>query len=252
MKSFKTDAAILVEKFTLNDSEISNHRLITSIKPCEPKMMASLAKLMTVMLVWDKVKQDAIDPNLTLIEMPVDLLRGSSEYYKFYKKHEKISLSTLIKSTLIASSNEAAYALACWHSSSEQHFVPQMIRKSYFLGLSKTHWTSCSGLETSAYTSAQDISKLAKIFISRYADIAIYCSCNFFEFNDKKVNNTNRLMLTHSNVVGLKTGNLVGIGSNLINYWVDDNVHYISIVLGAESRDICYGLTKQIMDKVIC
>ena len=51
-------------------------------------------------------------------------------------------------------------------------------------------------------------------------------------------------MRAHTNTIGLKTGNLVGSGSNLINYWVDNDMYYISIVLGAESRDICYGLSE--------
>ncbi|WP_218690271.1 D-alanyl-D-alanine carboxypeptidase family protein [Psychrobacter sp. BF1] len=247
MQSIYTNAAISVESFTLNSSEISNQSFITSIRPTTTKMMASLAKLMTVMLAWDKIKQDNLDPAVTLIEMPVDLLRESSDYYKFYKKGEKISLSTLIQSTLIASSNEAAYALACWHSGSESYFIPQMIRKSHMLGLTNSHYTSCSGLERSAYTTAQDMSKLAKVFVSKYTTLASYCSLKYFEFNGKKVSNTNKLLLSHAAVIGLKTGNLVGIGSNLINCWIDEDVHYISIVLGAESQESCYELSKRIM-----
>lgn len=178
---------------------------------------------------------------------PIDLLRGSSNYYKFYKKGGKISLSTLIQSTLIASSNEAAYALACWHSGSESYFIPQMIRKSHMLGLTNSHYTSCSGLDRSAYTTAQDMSKLAKVFVSKYTTLASYCSLKYFEFNGKKVSNTNKLLLAHAAVIGLKTGNLVGIGSNLINYWIDEDMHYISIVLGAKTRDTCYALSEEFM-----
>ncbi|WP_227679598.1 Mur ligase family protein, partial [Psychrobacter sp. Pi2-51] len=247
MKEFDTNAAILVESFELEDNKISNSLLIMSVQSNTPKMMASLAKLMTVMLIWDKVKQDSIDPLLTLIEMPVDLLRGSSEYYKFYKKGEKIPLSVLIESALIASSNEAAFALACWHSGNEAHFVTQMVHKSHSMGLTNSHWSSCSGLNRNAYTTAQDMSKLSKVFISQYAEIAAYCSLSAFKFNGKKVFNTNKLMRVHSNILGLKTGTLVGIGSNLINYWRNDNTHYISVILGAESRKICYDLSTKIM-----
>lgn len=248
MKIADTNAAILVERFIIDGNKISNCSLIMDIRPRTSKLMASLAKLMTVILIWDKVKQNKVNPTETLIEMPVDLLHNSSEYYQFYNKGEMIPLLTLIKSALIASSNEAAYALACWHSGNEQHFVSQMIRKSHLLGLSKTHWTSCSGLEKNAYTNAQDMSKLAKIFISEYAEIAYNCSLKYFEFNNKKVNNTNKFIHSHPNVKGLKTGNLVGIGSNLINYWIDDDMHYISIVLGAESRDVCYRISEEIMN----
>lgn len=213
-------------------------------------MMASLAKIMTVILVWDKIKQDAVDPERTLVEIPIGLLRGSSEYYQFYNKGDKVPLLTLIQSALIASSNEAAYALACWHSSSEEHFVPQMMRKSHLLGLKNSYWTSSTGLERKAYTTSEDMSTLAKVFISQYAQIACYCSRPTFMFKGKKVNNTNKLMPTDADIKGLKTGNLTGVGSNLINYWVKGNVHYISVVLGAENRSHCYQLSKLIMDRV--
>ena len=108
-------------------------------------MMASLAKLMTVILIWDKVKQDNINPVQTLIEMPV-FIKGSSEYYEFYKKGEKIPITILIKSALIVSSNEATFALACWHSGSGTDFVPHIIHKSHRLGLTHSHWASSQGL----------------------------------------------------------------------------------------------------------
>lgn len=116
------------------------------------------------------------------------------------------------------------------------------------MGLTNSHWSSCSGLNRNAYTTAQDMSKLSKVFISQYAEIAAYCSLSAFKFNGKRVFNTNELIHIHSNILGLKTGNLVSIGANLINYWIDDNTHYISIVLGAESREICYELSEKFMN----
>ncbi|MGE6440248.1 Mur ligase family protein [Psychrobacter sp. NPDC078409] len=247
-EDFNTDAAILFESFKLRNNEITDQRLIIENKSAIPKMMASLAKLMTVMLVWDKVMQDRIDPVTTTIEMPVSLLRGSSEYYQFYKKGEQIPLIVLIESALVASSNEAVFALAYWHSGNEKTFVSQMVRKSHLLSITNTHWTSCSGLDRKAHTTAQDMSKLAKVFISQYGAIASYCSFKYFEYNGKKVFNTNKLMRSYPNILGLKTGNLVGIGSNLINYWINGDVHYLSIMLEAESREVCYELSEKIMN----
>ncbi len=58
-------------------------------------------------------------------------------------------------------------------------------------------------------------------------------------------------MRSYLNILGLKTGNLVGIGSNLINYWINDDVHYLSIVLEAESREVCYELSEKIMNQCV-
>lgn len=243
-----TNSAVLVEKFTLNDNVISNHQVISAAHISTPKIMASLAKLMTVMLVWDKVQQTAIDLESTFVRIPIGLLKGSSQYYQFYETAEKVSLLTLIQSALIASSNEAALALACWHSGSEQNFIPMMIQKSHLMGLNRSHWVSSSGLDNNSYTCAQDMSMLAKIFISHYPDLAKLCASKHFKHNGKMVNNTNKLIHTKPNVKGLKTGNIVGMGSNLINYWVIEDMHYLSIVLGAKNRSECYQYSELIMD----
>lgn len=242
------NTAILVEKFTLTGNVISNHQIISASQLNMPKLMASLAKLMTVMLVWDKAQQTAIDLESTWASIPVGLLKGSSRYYQFYDTAEKVSLLTLIQSALIASSNEAALALACWHSGSEQNFIPMMIQKAHFMGLNQSHWVSSSGLDNKSYTCAQDMSVLAKIFISQYSDLAKYCALTHFEYNGKTVNNTNKLIHSKANVKGLKTGNIAGLGSNLINYWVTDDVHYLGIFLGAKNRSECYQYSEFIMD----
>lgn len=242
------NTAILVEKFTLTGNVISNHQVITAFHLNTPKIMASLAKLMTVMLVWDKAQQTATDLESTWVSVPVGLLKGSSQYYQFYDTEEKVALSTLIQSALIASSNEAALALACWHSGSEQNFIPMMIQKSHLMGLSYSHWVSSSGLDSKSHTCAQDMSVLAKIFISQYPDLAKYCALTHFEYNGKTVNNTNKLIHSKANVKGLKTGNISGLGSNLINYWIAEDVHYLGIVLGAKNRSECYQYSEFIMD----
>lgn len=247
MLKSSASTAILVEKFTLTDNTINNHQIISAVNSKTPKIMASLAKLMTVMLVWDKAAQASIDLETTLTDIPVGLLKGSSKYYQFYEQNEKVPLLTLIKSTLIASSNEAALALACWHSGSEQNFIPMMIQKAYFMGLKQSYWVSSSGLDNKSYTCAQDMSILSKIFVSQYPDLAKYCALKYFEHNGKRVHNTNRLIHSKSNVQGLKTGNFLGIGSNLINYWTVGDIHYLSIVLGADNRTKCYKYSELIM-----
>lgn len=247
-KIIETNASVQAESFTLHKGLISNKKVLTSVQPEVQKSMASLAKLMTVMLVWDKVIQENIDPVNTIITVPIDKFRGSLEQYSFYSKGDKVSLLTLVQSVLIGSSNEGSYTLATWHSGSEENFVEQMNQKSVQLGLSQTNFLSSSGLTTSALTTAQDMCVVAKVFISEYAEVAINCALRNFEFNGKQVNNTHKLMRDHANIMGLKTGSLAGVGFNLLNYWIEGDVHYISVVLGAESSDICNKVSKQLMD----
>ena len=243
-----TGASIQVESFTLNNGVISNRKVLNSVNPEVKKPMASLAKLMTVILVWDKVRAENIDPINTLVTVSTDKFHSSSEQYSFYEKNEQVTLLTLIQSVLIASSDEGAYSLATWHSGSEEAFVVQMNQRSKEMGLSQTNWLSSSGLDESAYTTAQDMCVVAKVFISEYSDVASNCALRTFKYNGKKVNNTNKLMPTYTNIMGLKTGDLVGVVANLVNYWIKEDTHYISVVLGAKSKNRCNKLSRRLMD----
>lgn len=240
-------AAFVVQKFILKNSKITERRTLVSVKANEAKVPASLAKLLTVMMVWDKLKKDKIDPFKTVIKMPIDLLPGSNEAYKVFEKNEAIPIIELIKAALIISSNESAYALGLWHSGTEKKFVIEMNKKSINLGLEKTHWASSSGLSSKAYSTANDLLKVAESFISDYSEVSKYCSLRSFKKGKKILINTNRLIHQDKRVKGLKTGNIVGIGSSLINYWIDEKSHYLSVVLCSENRKTCFTLSEYAM-----
>ena len=247
LSQFDTEASILVEQFKLRDNEITNQETLITVNQNKRQIIASLSKLMTVLLVWEKVKHGSTDLDSIFITIPTSLLPGSSKYYQFYEKNEKVDLQTVIKSALIASSNEGTLALALWHSNSEEHFVVCMNEKADELGLSNTLFTSSTGLDIHGYTTVEDMSILAKAFITQCAPILVYCSYKSFEYKGKRVNNTNKLINKYHEIKGLKTGNLVSVGSNLINYWVDDTGHYLSIVLGAESSTIRFEVSESIL-----
>lgn len=242
-------AAFVVQKFSLKNNKITERSLLAAVRSNETKVPASLAKLLTVMMVWDKLKKDKIDPFKTMIRMPIDLLPGSNEAYKVFEKNEVVPISELIKATLIISSNESAYVLGLWHSGSEKEFVTAMNEKSINLGLENTCWASSSGLSSKAYSTANDMLKIAETFISDYSEVSKYCSCKFFRRGEKVLKNTNRLIFQDKRVKGLKTGNIVSIGSSLINYWVDEKSHYLSIVLCAENRKTCFALSEFAMSR---
>lgn len=241
---FNTKASVLVEQFKINNDVLTNQKTLVALEKDKRHSTFSLAKLMTVLLVCEKVEQSNLDIDKTFATIPASLLPGSSKYYQFYEKNEEVSLKILIKSSLIASSNEGALALALWHSDNELEFVKAMNKKAIELGLSNTLFTSSTGLNIEAYTTVEDMSLLAKVFITTCEPIASYSKELCFEHKGKMVYNTNKLMEKYPQIIGLKTGNFAGVGSNLINYWVDNEVHYLGIVLGAESSTLRFDIAE--------
>lgn len=234
-------AAIAAEKMS---REV---RLLRSFNADEKLLPASLTKVLSLMVVWDKIVKESIDIHTHKVRMPVELLRGSSEHYQFFHLDEKIEMVKLLQSSLVVSSNEAIYALALWHSGDEQTFVQAMNQKAAAIGMKDSLFTSASGLVRKGHTTAQDMLTMAVCFINDYPELTAFGCLKSFTHNGKKLPNTNRLLHSRPEVRGLKTGNLVGIGANLINYFVKDDKHYVSVVLLAPSRAECFDISEALM-----
>lgn len=137
----------------------------------EHRPIASLTKLMTAVLVMEKIKDlseetiidsDAVYAEGTKIGCP----RSGYCISPRLKVGEKISVMNLLKAMLMNSANDAAIALAKHVSGTEEKFVELMNKKAQAMGLEDTHFCTSSGLEiegkeSECYSSAYDISRIA-------------------------------------------------------------------------------------------
>lgn len=245
LKHIDTDAGVLIESFRLKENTIERNKVIAAKNEKKAFVPASLCKLLTVMLVWEKAKYLILDK--TLVRVPTSVLPGSSEAFQIAREGEIVDLSILIKATLIMSSNEAAYTLADWHSGSQEIFVENMNKKALSLGLVNSKFTSSHGLDRQAITTVEDMSKLSKLFIERCSPLLAYSNQNSFEFNDKEWFSSNKLHAKYPEIRGLKTGFLAGIGANLINYWVYNDTHYLCTIVGAETGKLRYEIAEKVL-----
>lgn len=245
LRHIDTDAGILIESFKLQGNTVKRNKVLAVKNKNNSYVPASLCKLLTVMLVWDKSKHLILDK--TLVRVPTSVLPGSAKNFQIAKKGEVVDLNTLIEATLIMSSNEAAYTLADWHSGNQSSFVENMNKKALSLGLINSKFTSSHGLDRKALTNVEDMSTLAKLFIEQCTPLLAYSSLNSFEFNDREWFSSNKLRAKYPEIKGLKTGFLGGIGANLINYWVYNNTHYLCVVLGAETGKLRYEIAEKVL-----
>ncbi len=198
----------------------------------ERRPIASLTKLMTAVLVIERVKnleevvvvdEQAVYAEGTKIGCP------RSGYCKSQrlKVGEKISVLNLLKAMLMSSANDAAIALAKHVSGSEEEFVKIMNEKAQKLGLSDTHFCTASGLEiegaeNSCYSSAYDISRVAA-YAMKYDliweimrlpdDTIIYSSDGTVSHS---LFNTDLVLNQISNCLGGKTGFTPAAGHSLL------------------------------------
>jgi serine-type D-Ala-D-Ala carboxypeptidase (penicillin-binding protein 5/6) len=118
--------------------------------------IASITKLMTVLVVFDHLKPDdvvQVDPRAADVgEEAIDLDPGQS-----------ISVADLLRGALIQSANNAADALALAVAPSYPAFAKLMNAKAAELGLHDSHFVRPDGLDAAGeYSSAHDVTVLAQ------------------------------------------------------------------------------------------
>ena len=200
---------------------------------------ASVTKIMTLLLVAEAVQEEQIklDDKVTVSANAASM--GGSQI--FIKEGEIFTVEELLKSTVIASANDAAVALAELIAGSESAFVAKMNDRAKALGMKNTEFENCTGLDdtvTKHLTSAYDIALMSRELIKH--DIILQYS-NVWQDSIRNgeftLTNTNRLVRYYSGCTGLKTGSTDKAGYCVSATAKRDGMHLIAVVMGAETRD---------------
>jgi len=176
---------------------------------------ASLTKLMSAMVFVDQ------KPNWskTVVMSKKDSVGGGE---LSVKDGSKISITDLFYSSIVASANNAAIALARVSSLGTSGFIKKMNAKAKALGLSTTHFVDPSGIDPANVTTASEMAVIAgKAFstpmIRRAATTKTYTIALSNPVIKKELNNTNHLLTRDDQmyVLGGKTGFLYESRYNL-------------------------------------
>lgn len=200
---------------------------------------ASVTKIMTLLLVAEAIDRGSISLDDKVYVSANAASKGGSQI--FIKEGEEFSVEELLKSTVIASANDAAVALAELLAGTEDAFVVKMNERAKSLGMTNTHFENATGLDdtvTNHLTSAYDIALMSRELIkhdviTEYSDVW-QDSIRNGEF---VLTNTNRLVRYYDGCTGLKTGSTDKAGFCVSATAKRDGMHLIAVVMGAESRD---------------
>lgn len=116
--------------------------------------LASLTKLMTAVVVLEKMKRDA-----EIIFAPDDFAGRNASPSSYFKAGDTFSVSKLFDALLVASSNEAAEALARQYG--RANFIAEMNARGQSWQLSHTHFSDPSGLSAANQSTARDLLRFA-------------------------------------------------------------------------------------------
>ena len=205
-KLIEAPGAVLMEKET--------GTVIYSRDPDTRRSPASITKIMTLILIFDAIREGTLHLEDSIITSAYARSMGGSQV--FLEEGEKQTVETMIKCIVIASGNDASVAMAEHVAGTEQAFVERMNERARDLGMKNTHFVDCCGLTESQehYTTPYDIALMSRELISRYPEVLTYSSVWMEDITHVTrkgsskftLTNTNKLLRSYEGCMGLKTG----------------------------------------------
>jgi len=204
---------------------------------------ASVTKLMLAYVVLDKVAKGEINLTDKITTSKEASKIGGSQVY--LKEGEVFTLEEMMKAILVASGNDAAYAVAEHIAGSKDEFVRLMNEKAKSLGMTDSEFHSPHGLPPSAgqkedISSCNDLVILARELL-KYPKLLEWTSIKSEGFRDNKfiMNNHNKLLVKMPNLVdGMKTGYYRETGFNVVATAKKGDLRFIVVVMGSPNAKI--------------
>lgn len=213
--------------------------VLYSYMPNQRLPLASVTKIMSLLIVCEALEDGRINlsDNVTVSSNASGM--GGSQI--FLKEGEVFTVEELIKSTVIASANDAIVALGEHLYGSEKAFVEKMNEKAKYLGMKNSNFENCTGLDdttTNHYSTAYDIALMSRELIKQEI-ILKYSNVWQDSIRDGQfiLTNTNRLVRYYEGCTGLKTGSTDKAGFCMSATAKRGDLHLIAVVMGSETRD---------------
>ena len=228
--------------------EASTGKVLYEKNAHEQRPCASITKVMTLLLVMEGLDSGQIhlEDMVTASEHAASM--GGSDIW--LEPGEAMSVDDLLKATVIVSANDAAVALAEHLCGSEEAFVQRMNERAAELGMTKTVFKNCNGLDEDGHvTTAYDIALMSRALIA-HEKIFDYTQVWMDELRGGKTQlvNTNKLLKTYSGITGLKTGTTGKAGSCMTATAERDGMSLIAVVLGCDTTDNRFSAASALLD----
>lgn len=224
-------------------TEESTGRVLAEHKADERVQIASMTKIMLLLLVAEEINADrlSMSDNVTATARA----SGAGGSVIWLEPGEVMSAGDLVKSVVMASANDAAMALAEHIGGSEEAFVKQMNLKAYTLGMADTHFSNAAGFDDeNNYSTARDVAVMSKALMREenyriFSDFALtrLSSVRTGTPRETQLLNTNKLIGRYKGIEGLKTGTTDKAGFCVSAVAKRGSMRLIAVVTGCENEE---------------
>ncbi len=165
---------------------------------------SSMTKLMTIYLVYERLKQGKMTLDDELLVSDRAWKMGGSKM--FVQVGAQVKVEDLIRGVIVQSGNDACIVLAEAIAGSEEQFAEAMNQKAKDLGLANSYFKNSTGWpDPEQHMSCRDIATLAHRIIRDFPEYYHYDSEKSFKYNNIEQPNRNPLV-QKGTADGLKTG----------------------------------------------
>ena len=165
----------------------------------DPVPPASISKLMTLYLVFEKLKHDELKLDDTLpVSEKAWRMQGSK---MFVHVGDRVKVGDLLRGVIIQSGNDACIVLAEGIAGSEEAFAEMMTQRAHELGMSHSSFKNATGWpDPGQLMSVRDIAMLSQHIITDFPQFYPLFSEIEFTYNNIKQGNRNPLLYKNMGV----------------------------------------------------
>lgn len=236
----KAKSAMLMEPYT--------GEILYEMNADEALAPASITKIMSLLLVMEAIDRGdmKLDDVITASEHAAGM--GGSQIW--LEPGESMTVDDLLKAAVVASANDATVALAEAIAGSEEGFVAMMNAKAEKLGMTKTHFVNCTGLDAEGHlTSAHDVAIMSSELI-KHELIKNYSTIWMDTLRDGKneLVNTNKLVRFYNGTTGLKTGTTSSAGYCLAATARRNSMELVAVIMSGDTTADRFNGAKKLLD----
>ncbi len=199
----------------------------------------SMAKLMTVEVVLNKIKRGELKPDDEFTISENAWRRGGAPSHTstmYAAINSRVKVDDLLHGAIIQSGNDACIALAEGIAGTEGAFAQTMTDRARELGMTKSVFTNVTGLpDPNTKVTARELALLARHIIHTYPDYYRLFGEREFTWNKIRQQNRNPLLAMGIGADGLKTGFTRQGGYGLVGSAVQSGLRLIVVVNGLKT-----------------
>lgn len=209
--------------------DMDSGRVLYEKNADEPRLIASITKIMTAVLALESGKLN----DIVTVGEEVLTMYGSNIYIEL---NEKMRLEDLVYGLLLRSGNDAAIVIATYIGGSEEEFVKMMNDKAKKIGMTNTVFNNSHGLDEVSQnrSSARDMAKLSS-YANTLEEYRKISGTKKYALQGETKSylwyNRNKLLETYKFATGGKTGYTPRAGRTLVTTATKDFLNLTAVTL---------------------